>query len=79
MIQSMFPTPPYPEKLDLNDRIREVSIANILLIAAMSVLRRNLDTRYYQFLSEHLDKAQNLAHTIEGTLRGPLKSDLIMK
>ena len=79
IVSCMFSVPPPLEKLDYDDRVREVTIANILLIGAMSVLRKNLDSRYYQFLSEYLDKAQDLARTIEGTLRGPLKSDLIQK
>ena len=68
LIPLMFPEP-LGRKLDLNDRIREGEIAITLLIAAMSVLRRNLDSRYYKFLVEDLNRAQELANAILGELK----------
>jgi len=69
MIQCMFPTPRYPEKLDFDDRIRDVEVANVLLIAAVSIFRKNLDTAYSSFLVDDMNRTQQLGYAIVSELR----------
>jgi len=69
MVQCMFVTPPHGQKLELEKRIREVTLANILLKAALSVLRHNLDTTYHSFLVQDFDRAQQLSDAILGELK----------
>lgn len=69
MVQCMFPTPRYPEKLDSDDRIRDVEVANVLLNAVVSIYRKNLDTAYSSFLEDDMNRTQQLGHAIVSELR----------